>query len=166
MLKAVILGIVQGITEWLPVSSTGHLILVEQFVKFNLTDVFVSTFMVVIQLGSILAVLTLYFRKLNPLDNSKTEKEKRATIDLWLKVIVAVIPSAILGFLFDDAIDALFFNPTTVSITLILYGVIMIILENRNKKPIVSDFSQLTYKLAIGIGIFQCLALIPGTSRS
>ena len=100
MLKAVILGIVQGITEWLPVSSTGHLILVEQFVKFNLTDVFVSTFMVVIQLGSILAVLTLYFRKLNPLDNSKTEKEKRATIDLWLKVIVAVIPSAILGFLF------------------------------------------------------------------
>lgn len=166
MLKAVILGIVQGITEWLPVSSTGHLILVEQFVKFNLTDVFVSTFMVVIQLGSILAVLTLYFRKLNPLDNSKTEKEKRATIDLWLKVIVAVIPSAILGFLFDDAIDALFFNPTTVSITLILYGVIMIILENRNKKPVVSDFSQLTYKLAIGIGIFQCLALIPGTSRS
>lgn len=166
MFKAIILGIVQGITEWLPVSSTGHLILVEQFVKFNLSDVFVSTFMVVIQLGSILAVLTIYFKKLNPLDSSKTEKEKKDTIDLWIKVIIAVIPSGILGLLFDDTIDALFFNPTTVSITLIFYGIIMIILENRNKKPRVNNFSQLTYKLALGIGLFQCLALIPGTSRS
>lgn len=164
--KAIILGIVQGITEWLPVSSTGHLILVEQFVKFNLSDIFVSTFMVVIQLGSILAVLTLYFKKLNPLDSSKTQKEKKDTIDLWIKVIIAVIPSGILGVLYDDTIDRLFFNPTTVSITLVLYGIIMIILENRNKKPKVTDFSQLTYKLALGIGLFQCLALIPGTSRS
>ncbi len=164
--KAIILGIVQGITEWLPVSSTGHLILVEQFVKFNLSDIFVSTFMVVIQLGSILAVLTLYFKKLNPLDSSKTQKEKKDTIDLWIKVIIAVIPSGILGVLYDDTIDRLFFNPTTVSITLVLYGIIMIMLENRNKKPKVTDFSQLTYKLALGIGLFQCLALIPGTSRS
>lgn len=164
--KAIILGIVQGITEWLPVSSTGHLILVEQFVKFDLSQVFVSTFMVVIQLGSILAVLTLYFKKLNPLDFSKTEKEKKDTINLWIKVIIAVIPSCILGVLFDDPIDALFFNPTTVSITLVVYGVIMILIENRNKKPKVNDFSQLTYKVAIGIGLFQCLALIPGTSRS
>ena len=164
--KAIILGIVQGITEWLPVSSTGHLILVEQFVKFDLSQVFVSTFMVVIQLGSILAVLTLYFKKLNPLDSSKTEKEKKDTINLWIKVIIAVIPSGILGVLFDDAIDSLFFNPTTVSITLVVYGVIMILIENRNKKPKVNDFSQLTYKLALGIGLFQCLALIPGTSRS
>ncbi len=166
MFKAIILGIVQGITEWLPVSSTGHLILVEQFVKFNLSDVFVSTFMVVIQLGSILAVLTLYFKKLNPLDRSKTQKEKKDTIDLWIKVIIAVIPSGILGVLYDDTIDRLFFNPTTVSITLVVYGIIMIMLENRNKKPKVTDFSQLTYKLALGIGLFQCLALIPGTSRS
>lgn len=164
--KAIILGVVQGITEWLPVSSTGHLILVEQFVKFDLSQVFVSTFMVVIQLGSILAVLTLYFKKLNPLDTSKTEKEKKDTISLWIKVIIAVIPSCILGVLFDDAIDALFFNPTTVSITLVFYGVIMILIENRNKKPKANDFSQLTYKLALGIGLFQCLALIPGTSRS
>ena len=164
--KAIILGIVQGITEWLPVSSTGHLILVEQFVKLNLSQIFVSTFMVVIQLGSILAVLTLYFKKLNPFDSSKNKKEKKDTIDLWIKVIIAVIPSCILGFLYDDLIDSLFFNPITVSITLVVYGVIMILIENRNKKPKVSDFSQLTYKLALGIGLFQCLALIPGTSRS
>lgn len=164
--KAIILGIVQGITEWLPVSSTGHLILVEQFVKLNLSQIFVSTFMVVIQLGSILAVLTLYFKKLNPFDSSKSNKEKMDTINLWIKVIIAVIPSCILGLLYDDLIDSLFFNPITVSITLVLYGVIMILIENRNKKPKVNDFSQLTYKLALGIGLFQCLALIPGTSRS
>ena len=164
--KAIILGIVQGITEWLPVSSTGHLILVERFVKLNLSQSFVSTFMVVIQLGSILAVLTLYFKKLNPLDSSKTQKEKKDIFDLWFKVIIAVIPSCILGVLYDDLIDSLFFNPITVSITLVVYGVIMILIENRNKKPKVNDLSQLTYKLALGIGLFQCLALIPGTSRS
>lgn len=164
--KAIILGVVQGITEWLPISSTGHLILVEQFIKFNLSEVFVSTFMVVIQLGSILAVLVLYFKKLNPLDPSKTAIEIADTINLWIKVIIAVIPAAILGVLYDDLIDSLFFNPTTVSITLVVYGVIMILIENKNKKPKVNDLSQLTYKLAIGIGLFQCLALIPGTSRS
>lgn len=164
--KAIIIGIVQGITEWLPVSSTGHMILVEEFIKLNQSKVFMSTFFVVIQFGSILAVLTIFYKKLNPFDGSKTRKQKNETIDLWKKVIIAVIPSGILGLLFDDTIDRLFFNPTTVSIALIVYGIIMIALENRNKRPKVTDFSQVTYKLAIGIGLFQCLALIPGTSRS
>lgn len=166
ILKVILLGIVQGITEWLPVSSTGHMILVDEFIKLNFSDTFVSTFLVVIQLGSIFAVFTIFFKKLNPFDASKTKVQKNETIDLWLKVIVAVIPSAVLGFLYDDAIEAAFFNPTTVAIALIVYGVIMILLENRNKKPKFNDFSQVTYKLAIGIGLFQCLALIPGTSRS
>ncbi len=164
--KAIILGIVQGITEWLPVSSTGHMILVDEFIKLNMSKTFISTFLVVIQFGSILAVLTIFFKKLNPFDGSKTKIQKRETIDLWSKVIIAVIPSAVIGLLYEDTIDALFFNPTTVAIALIVYGIIMIALENRDKKPIFNDFSQVTYKLAIGIGLFQCLALIPGTSRS
>lgn len=164
--KAIILGIVQGITEWLPVSSTGHMILVDEFLKMNMSDTFISTFLVVIQFGSILAVLVIFFKKLNPFDSSKTKIQKNETIDLWIKVIIAVIPSGIIGVLFEDQIDALFFNPTTVAIALIVYGIIMIALENRNKKPLYKDFSQVTYKLALGIGLFQCLALIPGTSRS
>ncbi len=166
LLKAALIGIVQGITEWLPVSSTGHMILFNEFIKMNVSEKFMSTFLVVIQFGSILAVLTIFFKKLNPFDSSKTKLQKNETIDLWIKVIIAVIPSGILGLLFDDTIDRLFFNPTTVAIALIVYGVIMIILENRNKKPLVNNFSQVTYKLALGIGLFQCLALIPGTSRS
>ena len=164
--KAIILGIVQGITEWLPVSSTGHMILVDEFLKMNMSDTFISTFLVVIQFGSILAVLVIFFKKLNPFDSSKTKIQKNETIDLWIKVIIAVIPSGIIGVLFEDQIDALFFNPTTVAIALIVYGIIMIALENRNKKPLYNDFSQVTYTLALGIGLFQCLALIPGTSRS
>ena len=164
--KAIILGIIEGITEWLPVSSTGHMILFNEFIKMNVSETFMSTFLVVIQFGSILAVLTIFFKKLNPFDVSKTKIQKSETIDLWIKVIIAVIPSGILGLLFDDTIDALFFNPTTVAIALIVYGIIMIMLENRNKKPSVNSFSEVSYKLAIGIGLFQCLALIPGTSRS
>ena len=164
--KAIILGIVQGITEWLPVSSTGHMILVDEFLKMNMTDTFISTFLVVIQFGSILAVLVIFFKKLNPFDGSKTKIQKSETINLWIKVIIAVIPSGLIGVLFEDKIDELFFNPTTVAIALIVYGIVMIALENRNKKPLYSDFSQVTYKLALGIGLFQCLALIPGTSRS
>ena len=166
LFKAALIGIVQGITEWLPVSSTGHMILFNEFIKMNVSETFMSTFLVVIQFGSILAVLTIFFKKLNPFDSSKTKIQKNETIDLWIKVIIAVIPSGILGLLFDDTIDALFFNPTTVAIALIVYGVIMIMLENRNKKPSVNSFSEVSYKLAIGIGLFQCLALIPGTSRS
>ena len=165
-LKAIILGIVQGITEWLPVSSTGHMILVDEFIKLDFSQVFISTFFVVIQFGSILAVLFLYFKKLNPFDPSKTKMQREDTISLWLKVIIAVIPSGIIGLLFDDKIEEIFFNPTTVAIMLIVYGVIFIILESRNKKPKIETFSQLTYKTAIFIGCFQVLALIPGTSRS
>ena len=166
LFKAALIGIVQGITEWLPVSSTGHMILFNEFIKMNVSETFMSTFLVVIQFGSILAVLTIFFKKLNPFDVSKNKIQKSETIDLWIKVIIAVIPSGILGLLFDDTIDALFFNPTTVAIALIVYGIIMIMLENRNKKPSVNSFSEVSYKLAIGIGLFQCLALIPGTSRS
>lgn len=166
ILKAVLLGIVQGITEWLPVSSTGHMILVDEFIKLNFSPTFISTFLVVIQFGSILAVLLIFFKKLNPFDSSKSTVEKKETISLWTKVIVAVIPSGIIGLLFEEDIDRLFFNSTTVALALIVYGVIMIVIENRDKKPSVSDFSQVSYKLALGIGLFQCLALIPGTSRS
>ena len=166
ILKAVLLGIVQGITEWLPVSSTGHMILVDEFVKLNFSPTFISTFLVVIQFGSILAVLLIFFKKLNPFDSSKSKIEKKETLSLWAKVIVAVIPSGIIGVLFEEDIDRLFFNSTTVALALIIYGVIMIVIENRNKKPAVSDFSEVSYKLALGIGLFQCLALIPGTSRS
>lgn len=166
ILKAVLLGIVQGITEWLPVSSTGHMILVDEFVKLNFSPTFISTFLVVIQFGSILAVLLIFFKKLNPFDSSKSKVEKKETLSLWAKVIVAVIPSGIIGILFEEDIDRLFFNSTTVALALIIYGVIMIVIENRNKKPAVSDFSQVSFKLALGIGLFQCLALIPGTSRS
>lgn len=166
IIKAIILGIVQGITEWLPVSSTGHMILVEEFVKFDLSAIFTSTFFVVIQFGSILAVLFLYFKKLNPFDHSKTKAQKEDTINLWLKVIIAVIPSGIIGLLFDDKIEEMFFNPVTVALMLIIYGVIFIALENRHRKPKIETFSQLTYKTAILIGCFQILALIPGTSRS
>ena len=166
ILKAVLLGIVQGITEWLPVSSTGHMILVDEFVKLNFSPTFISTFLVVIQFGSILAVLLIFFKKLNPFDSSKSKIEKKETLSLWAKVIVAVIPSGIIGVLFEEDIDRLFFNSTTVALALIIYGVIMIVIENRDKKPTVSDFSEVSYKLAIGIGLFQCLALIPGTSRS
>ncbi|EGT3831848.1 undecaprenyl-diphosphate phosphatase [Clostridioides difficile] len=164
--KAVILGIVQGITEWLPVSSTGHMILVDEFIKLNFSNTFISTFLVVIQFGSILAVLVIFFRKLNPFDSAKNIKQKKETVRLWLKVIIAVIPSGVIGILFEDDIDRLFFNSTVVAIALIVYGIIMIWLEKRNKKPKYKDFSQVTYKLALCIGLFQCLALIPGTSRS
>ena len=129
ILKVIILGIIQGITEWLPISSTGHMILVDEFLKLNQSEAFMSTFFVVIQFGSILAVLLLFFKKLNPLDSLKTKQEKDETISLWLKVIIAIIPSGLIGVLFEEKIDELFFNPTTVAIALITYGIIMIILE-------------------------------------
>jgi undecaprenyl-diphosphatase len=166
ILKAVVLGIVQGITEWLPVSSTGHMILVDEFIKLNFSASFINTFLVVIQFGSILAVLLIFFKKLNPFDKDKTSIQKNETIDLWIKVIIAIIPSGVIGVLFEDKIDELFFNSTVVAIALIVYGIIMIMLENRNKKPKFNSFKDVTYKLAFAIGLFQCLALIPGTSRS
>lgn len=165
-LKVFILGIVQGITEWLPVSSTGHMILVNQFLPLAGEKSFVDVFMVVIQFGSILAVVTLYFHKLNPFSPKKTKKEKADTVSLWLKVLTAVVPAAIIGVLFEDKIDALFFNAPTVAATLIIYGILFIIIESRHKKPTITTFEGLSYKTALLIGIFQILALIPGTSRS
>lgn len=166
LLKAVIFGIIQGITEWLPISSTGHMILANEFIKLKVSDDFFSMFEVVIQFGSILAVLVLFFHKLNPFSPRKSRKEKSDTISLWTKVIVAVIPAGIIGVLFDDKLDELFYNPPTVAITLILYGILFIILENRHKRPRIKSFEQLDYKTAFLIGVFQILALIPGTSRS
>jgi undecaprenyl-diphosphatase len=167
VLKAALLGIVQGITEWLPVSSTGHLILVNQFTNLKETSAhFIDTFLVVIQLGSILAVLVLYFHKLNPFSRRKTVKERKDTYSLWFKVLVAAVPAAIVGLLLEEQIADWFNNWQTVAVTLIVYGVLFIILESRKKKPTIKNFSQLGGKTALLIGACQVLALIPGTSRS
>lgn len=168
ILKAIVLGIVEGITEWLPISSTGHMILVEEFIKLNLSEAFKEMFFVVIQLGAILAVLFLYFHKLNPISTKKSAEEKKETLSLWAKVIVACLPAAVIGLLFDDKIDEMFYNYITVAITLIVYGILFIIIENVNKgkKCKVNSLTELSYKTAFLIGIFQVLSLIPGTSRS
>ena len=168
MLKVILLGIVEGITEWLPISSTGHMILVDEFIKLNVPKDFMEMFLVVIQLGAILAVCVIYFHKLNPFSPKKSAKEKRETVDIWGKVIVGCLPAAVIGLAFNDKIDALFYNAPTVAFTLILYGILFIIVENYNKhrEPQVGELSDLTYKIAVIIGCFQVLALIPGTSRS
>ena len=172
LLKTVLLGIVQGITEWLPISSTGHMILVDAFLPLTVyTDPivnkeFVDMFMVVIQFGSILAVLLLYFNKLNPFSTSKSAEQKKGTWVLWSKGLVAAIPAAIVGLLFDDIIDALLYNPLTVAITLFVYGVLFIVIEKTKKKPTIKNLDDLDYLTALKIGGFQMLALIPGTSRS
>ncbi|QHI73588.1 undecaprenyl-diphosphate phosphatase [Aminipila terrae] len=168
ILKAIILGIVEGITEWLPISSTGHMILVDEFLKLNTSAAFKEMFLVVIQLGAIMAVVVLYWRKLNPISFSKRSVIQKDIITIWFKIFVACVPAAIIGFLFDDQIEALFFNYQTVSVTLILYGILFILIEarNRNKVAQIKTISQITYKTALLIGIFQLLALIPGTSRS
>lgn len=167
-IKAVILGIVEGITEWLPISSTGHLILVDNILKMQISKEFTSMFNVVIQLGAIMAVVYLYFNKLNPFDSKKNKLQQKQTWDLWLKVIVACFPSAIIGLLFDDWLDAHLYKPFPVALMLIIYGIGFIWVEKRNRtiKPKCTDLNRFTYKAAIMIGIFQVLALIPGTSRS
>lgn len=166
--KAIIYGIIEGITEWLPISSTGHLILFENLIPMNVSDAFLEMFRVVIQLGAILAVVILYFNKLNPFSPKKSSKEKSDTFHIWGKVIVGCIPAGILGVLFDDWFDAHFYNAYVVAGTLIIYGVLFIVLENYNKKRNfgVESFENMTYKMALAIGLIQCLALIPGTSRS
>lgn len=168
ILKAIFLGIVEGITEWLPISSTGHMILVDEFIKLDVSKEFLDMFMVVIQLGAILAVLVLYFHKLNPFSRKKTLVERKQTWSLWLKVIIACLPAAVIGLIFDDKINELFFNAWTIAITLIVYGVLFIIVEifNRKRQPKIRELSQLPYTMAFLIGVFQLLALIPGTSRS
>ena len=168
ILKAILFGIVEGITEWLPVSSTGHLILLEEFVRLDVTAEFYEMFQVVIQLGAILAVLVLFFHKLNPFSVKKGEIEKKQTWQLWFKVVVAVLPSAVLGLLFDDWMDAHLYNYITVALTLVIYGVAFIFVERQNRglTPRVADVHEIDYRTALLIGAFQCLSLIPGTSRS
>lgn len=168
VLKAVLFGIVEGITEWLPVSSTGHLILLNEFVNLNVSPEFQSMFDVVIQLGAILAVCALFFRKLNPFDRGKNELQKKQTWSLWFKVIAAIIPSGVVGVLFDDWMDKHLHNAIVVSIALIVYGVAFILVERRNegKEPQIHDVHEIGITTAMIIGVSQCLSLIPGTSRS
>jgi len=169
LLKAVLFGIVEGITEWLPVSSTGHLILLNEFVRLNVSEEFNSMFDVVIQLGAILAVIVLFFHKLNPFAPSKSSVEKKQTWNLWFKVVAAIIPSGVVGVLFDDWMDAHLHNGIVVSIALIVYGIAFLLVERRNQGKhlkAISDVHDIDYKTAILIGVFQCLSLVPGTSRS
>ena len=170
LLKAVLFGIVEGVTEWLPISSTGHLILLNEFITLNVSDAFRSMFDVVIQLGAILAVIVLFFHKLNPFSPQKSEGEKKQTWQLWFKVVAAIIPSGIVGVLFDDWMEAHFHNATVVSVALIVYGVAFILVERRNARRVggktVEDVYAIDYKTALLIGCFQCLSPIPGTSRS
>ena len=169
LLKAILFGIVEGITEWLPISSTGHLILLDEFITLNVSDAFKSMFDVVIQLGAILAVIVLFFHKLNPFSPSKSAGEKKQTWQLWFKVIVAIIPSGIVGVLFDDWMDEHLHNAVVVSIALIVYGIAFILVERRNQGKhlkVINDVHAIDYKIALMIGLFQCLSLIPGTSRS
>jgi len=168
LLKTIFLGIVEGLTEWLPVSSTGHMILVDEFIQLNVTTAFKDMFLVVIQLGAILAVVVLSFDKLNPFSSQKTAEEKRATFSLWGKVIVACLPAAVIGLMFNKYMEEHFMTAQVVSFTLILYGILFIVVENYNKtrSPRVTDLDKLDYKTAFIIGCFQVLSLVPGTSRS
>lgn len=168
VLKVIILGIVEGITEWLPVSSTGHLILVGDLLQPSMSDAFMEMFNVVIQLGAIMAVVVLYFHKLNPFSPRKTQKQKLLTWQMWIKVLIASVPAGVIGILFNDILDELFYKPLPVAVMLIVYGVLFIIVENRNegRRPTVRRISELTVPMLLGIGVFQMLALIPGTSRS
>ena len=185
LLKAILFGIVEGVTEWLPISSTGHLILLDEFIALNVSDEFKSMFDVVIQLGAILAVIVLFFHKLNPFAPSKTAGEKKQTWSLWFKVVVSIIPSGIVGVLFDDWMDEHLHNAIVVSIALIVYGIAFLLVESRNnrgkfqristkdgvtvarlKQNSVENVYDIPYRTALIIGLFQCLSLIPGTSRS
>lgn len=168
LIKAFFLGIIQGITEWLPVSSTGHMIIFESFFPLNASESFKSMFEVVIQLGSILAVLVIYFSRLNPWSKKKTKEENKYTLNMWGKILVAVVPAAVIGLLFDDILDKYLYNYIVVSITLVVYGIAFILIERgrKNKPCVIENAEQIDYKTALFIGMFQVLALIPGTSRS
>lgn len=168
LIRSIILGIVEGITEWLPISSTGHLIIIEELIGAISSDAFMEMFDVVIQLGAILAVVVIYFKKLNPFDREKTQVEKTNTINLWIKVIIACIPAAVIGLLFDNWLEEHLFNSTVVAIALIVYGVAFIVIENKRNRDSIKykNLDKMPLKTAVGIGLFQVLALIPGTSRS
>ncbi|MBQ2403812.1 MAG: undecaprenyl-diphosphate phosphatase [Lachnospiraceae bacterium] len=167
-LKIVVFGLVEGFTEWLPISSTGHLILVENIVHLNASEDFMNVFRVVIQLGAIMAVVVMYFNRLNPFDPRKKEKQRLATWHLWIKIIIACLPAAVVGLLLDEILDKYLYNPYVVAAMLIIYGILFIVLEKHNEFvdfP-VKKVSQINYINAFYIGLFQLLALIPGTSRS
>ena len=168
LLKAVFLGIVEGITEWLPISSTGHLILVNEFLNLRQSKDFIDMFNIVIQLGAILAVMVIYFKRLNPFQPGKTAREVQMTWQLWLKVVIACIPSAFFGLLLDDWMEAHLSNFFVVAIMLVVYGIAFIWIEDRNRRvePKVTDLARMSYKTAFYIGLFQVLSIIPGTSRS
>ncbi len=169
ILQAILFGIVEGVTEWLPISSTGHLILLNEFIHLDVSGEFQSMFDVVIQLGAILAVIVLFFHKLNPFAPSKSRAEKKQTWDLWFHVVAAIIPSGVVGILFDDWMDAHLHNGIVVAAALIVYGVAFILVERQNTARhlrTVNDVHHITYRTALGIGLFQCLSLVPGTSRS
>ena len=168
ILKAILFGIIEGITEWLPISSTGHLILLDEVLTLKVSEAFYEMFQVVIQLGAILAVVVLFFKKLNPLDPSKKKHQKQMTWALWFKVIVAVLPSAVIGLLLDDWMDEHLYTYTVVALMLILYGIAFMIVERRNrgKEFKITGVNAIDLRTAVLIGCFQCLSLIPGTSRS
>lgn len=168
ILKVIFLGIIEGITEWLPISSTGHMILVDQFISLNMSDAFKEMFFVVIQFGAILAVVSVYFKKLNPFSKMKTIDERKDIMYIWLKIILACIPAAIIGIIFDDIIDMYLHTPIVIAITLIFYGVLFIVIEkfNKDKKYSITSINKLNFKTSFLIGMAQVLSLIPGTSRS
>ena len=169
LIKVIILGVVEGITDWLPISSTGHMILVDEFIKLDVSAEFLEMFLVVIQLGAILAVVVLYWQKLIPFDYKNNWKIKKDTFSMWFKIVIACIPAAIVGLLFDDQLNELFYNPLTVAIALIVFGILFIFIENYNKgkRFKITSLNEITYNTALIIGIFQLIAAIfPGTSRS
>lgn len=168
ILKVIVFGIVEGFTEWLPISSTAHLMILDEFIKLDVTPEFKTVFMTVIQVGAVLALVVIFFKRLNPFDPRKKPEQKKATWQLWLKIAIACIPAAIVGFLIDDWVEEHLQNALVVSITLIVYGIAFIVVEtiNKYKQPTIDRLGKLDYSTALYIGMFQVLALIPGTSRS
>lgn len=167
ILKAILFGIVEGITEWLPISSTGHMILLDEFIHLGVSEEFYKLFEVVIQLGAILAVVLMYFKTIFPWGFGKTKEDTKNTLNLWGKILVACIPAAVIGILFDDWLDEHLYNSVVVSLALIIYGIIFIVIESKNfGKRNTKKLNDITYKQALGVGGFQLLSLIPGTSRS
>lgn len=167
-IKCIVIGVVEGITEWLPISSTGHMLLVDEFLKMEMSDSFKEMFFIVIQLGAILAVVLLFFKKMWPFSKDEKNYIKKDTFSLWFKVAFACIPGAVIGIAFDDLIDKHLSTPLIIATTLIIYGIWFIVIENKNKtsKPKINDLKDITYKTAMFIGLFQVLSIIPGTSRS
>lgn len=168
LLKAIFFGIIEGITEWLPVSSTGHLILVQEFIRLNQDKAFIEMFNIVIQLGAIIAVMLIYFERLNPFQPGKTAREVQLTWQLWLKVVIACIPSILIAVPLDNWFEAHFYFMIPIAITLIVYGIAFIWIEKRNaqQEPAVTELARMSYKTAFFIGCFQVLSIVPGTSRS